>query len=28
MNFTPYNAAKLGMLETTMETLWRRFLEG
>jgi probable phosphoglycerate mutase len=28
MNFTPYNAAKLSMLETTMETLWRRFLEG
>jgi probable phosphoglycerate mutase len=28
MNFTPYNAAKLGMHETTMETLWRQFLEG
>jgi probable phosphoglycerate mutase len=28
MNFTPYNATKIGMLETTMETLWRQFVEG
>jgi len=28
MNFTPYNATKLGMFETTMETLWRQFAEG
>jgi len=28
MNFTPYNAPKVGMHETTMETLWRQFLEG
>ena len=28
MNFTPYNATKHGMQETTMETLWRQFLEG
>lgn len=28
MNFTPYNQSKQGMLETTMETLWRQFLEG
>jgi probable phosphoglycerate mutase len=28
MNFTPYNAPKIGMHETTMETLWRQFLEG
>jgi hypothetical protein len=28
MNFTPYNATKLGMFETTMETLWRQFVEG
>lgn len=27
MNFTPYNAAKAGMLETTLETLWRQFIE-
>ncbi len=27
MNFTPYNATKQGMQETTMETLWRQFLE-
>jgi len=27
MNFTPYNATKLGMFETTMETLWRQFAE-
>lgn len=27
INFTPYNATKIGMLETTMETLWRQFLE-
>ena len=27
MNFTPYNATKLGMQETTLETLWRQFLE-
>lgn len=25
MNFTPYNATKAGMLETTLETLWRQF---
>lgn len=25
MNFTPYNATKDGMLETTLETLWRQF---
>jgi len=25
MNFTPYNATKSGMLETTLETLWRQF---
>jgi len=28
MNFTPYNAAKQGMQETTLEMLWRQFLEG
>ena len=28
MNFTPYNAAKQGMQETTLETLWRQFVEG
>jgi probable phosphoglycerate mutase len=28
MNFTPYNQSKEGMLETTMETLWRQFVEG
>jgi len=28
MNFTPYNATKAGMLETTLETLWRQFTEG
>lgn len=28
MNFTPYNAAKHGMQETSLETLWRQFLEG
>ncbi len=27
MNFTPYNATKSGMLETTLETLWRQFTE-
>jgi len=27
MNFTPYNATKQGMQETTMERLWRQFLE-
>lgn len=27
MNFTPYNASKSGMLETTLETLWRQFTE-
>lgn len=27
MNFTPYNASKVGMLETTLETLWRQFTE-
>lgn len=25
MNFTPYNATKDGMLETTLEALWRQF---
>jgi probable phosphoglycerate mutase len=25
MNFTPYNASKAGMLETTLESLWRQF---
>lgn len=25
LNFTPYNATKEGMLETTLETLWRQF---
>jgi len=28
MNFTPYNATKAGMLETTLETLWRQFTKG
>ncbi len=28
MNFTPYNTSKAGMLETTLETLWRQFTEG
>ncbi len=28
MNFTPYNATKAGMLETSLETLWRQFVEG
>jgi hypothetical protein len=28
VNFTPYNAAKQGMQETSLETLWRQFLEG
>lgn len=28
MNFTPYNPAKNGMLETTLETLWRQFTAG
>ena len=26
VNFTPYNPAKLGLRETTMEALWRQFL--
>jgi len=25
MSFTPYNTTKAGMLETTLETLWRQF---
>ena len=28
MNFTPYNATKAGMHETSLETLWRQFFEG
>jgi probable phosphoglycerate mutase len=28
MNFTPYNATKAGMLETSLEKLWRQFVEG
>jgi probable phosphoglycerate mutase len=28
INFTPYNASKSGMHETTLEMLWRQFLEG
>lgn len=28
INFTPYNASKAGMHETTLEMLWRQFLEG
>ena len=28
VNFTPYNATKEGMQETTLEALWRRFVEG
>lgn len=28
VNFTPYNATKEGMHETTLEALWRRFVEG
>ena len=28
MNFTPYNVVKTGMLETTLETLWRQFTSG
>lgn len=28
MNFTPYNATKAGMHETTFEMLWRQFSEG
>jgi probable phosphoglycerate mutase len=27
VNFTPYNATKSGMQETTLEMLWRQFLE-
>jgi len=28
INFTPYNASKAGMHETTLEMLWQQFLEG
>jgi probable phosphoglycerate mutase len=28
VNFTPYNATKNGMHQTTLEMLWQRFLEG
>jgi hypothetical protein len=27
VNFTPYNAVKVGMHETTLEMLWRQFLD-
>ena len=27
MNFTPYNATKAGMQETTLEMLWRQFVD-
>ena len=28
VNFTPYNATKAGMHETTLEMLWRQFIDG
>jgi probable phosphoglycerate mutase len=28
VNFTPYNATKSGMQETTLEMLWRQFING
>lgn len=28
VNFTPYNATKLGMHQTTLEMLWQQFVEG
>jgi hypothetical protein len=27
VNFTPYNATKAGMHETTLEMLWRQFVD-
>ena len=27
VNFTPYNATKVGMRETTLEMLWRQFVD-
>lgn len=28
INFTPYNATKLGMHQTTLEMLWQQFIDG